>query len=150
MKQANANEALADGSEEKGKREEGRERERRREKERDINDTHFPHSANEIINKQSLLHTLSFSMSLSFPCVSLLIPHRSLSELCRGKRILITAVSFPHCVHYQQTVFNARRRPSLLYHSICCWELHSQAKPRLPSSVPPHPTTLLGGRCVGA
>lgn len=32
MKQANANEALADGSDEKGKREEGRERERRRER----------------------------------------------------------------------------------------------------------------------
>lgn len=63
MKQANANEALADGSGE------GEERvgERRKEKERDINDTHFPHSANEIINKESLLHTLPLSFLQSLP-----------------------------------------------------------------------------------
>lgn len=57
MKQANANEALADGSGEGEERVGGR----RKEKERDINDTHFPHSANEIINKESLLHTLPLS-----------------------------------------------------------------------------------------
>lgn len=69
MKQAKGNEALADGRREKGKR-----KKERREKARDINDTHFPHSANEIINKQSPLHTLSLSLCLSFLSLSLLIP----------------------------------------------------------------------------
>lgn len=117
----------------------GKRRESGGEKERDINDTRFPRSANEIINKKSLLHFLSLSLTIflavsaSFCCP---LPHPSLSELCSGKRKLITAVSFPHCVQYQRAVFNARRGRSLLYHSICCWEPHRQAKPRLPLLTP--------------